>query len=473
MRIKNTGYIVGLCAIQAMGASSSFFVPRQITTDPTFELGLNYFQHMYREDVDTDKFYSDITANIVYQNSTNEEELARYFLKDNKCSLAVRENGTGDLGSLWFQTIAASGASYSSTLTLFPERHVWGIVPAWYASWKKFWANVTTSLIGVEHDANLSETSIINQGTTSGFETLTNYFKNTDATYGPNYGRIDSVERDKVGLDDIQCKIGYTPVKRDNGHLGFYLVGTIPTGRDRSAVNMFAPVVGSKNGSFGLGAYGDVELLKRDRVRMSFMSDLKYRYVFSHHEMRSFDLTNNGDWSRYLLVVTNASRLDSQPAINYLTCSADIAPRSTIDFWNALHIAWHTHWNFETGYVFWWRQSEKITTGSCCTITDNGVGIFDMAGALAGSAVSAGTANITMSAAGTNVATSDASFTTIQTSDLNLCSGAHPSSWSHKIYGAFAYDNDWGKVGFGGSYEFAAHKALEQWGLWGNISVAF
>jgi len=140
--------------------------------------------------------------------------------------------------------------------------------------------------------------------------------------------RIISSKCSIGGLDDIQFKLGYDLLKNDESHAGLYLVATAPTGKRPNSRYLFEPLVGSKNGSFGLGLNTEMPVCDFQDKTCALMFDVKYRYVFSAQERHCFDI----------LTVT---------------------PRGTVDLWAAITLP-VGNVIIELGYDFWWRQTERV-----------------------------------------------------------------------------------------------------------------
>ncbi len=229
--------------------------------------------------------------------------------------------------------------------------------------------------------------------------------------------------------------------------------------------------MGTTHGAFGAGINADFNLYKCGQMECSLMLDTKYRYLFSGSERRSFDLSANGDWSRYLLVVKGDSTSLSMPGINLATLSVDVTPRSQIESWFALHYKL-CNWHVEAGYNFWWRAAEQIEGND---LFPPDTGIYDLAGAVSGTPVSASRANITESAIGPNQSPSDAVFT--PSTNLNFSSGSQPEAFVNGIYLAMSYSRDHIPCpllfGVGGGYEFANRHTLSQWSLWGKAGLDY
>ena len=465
------------CAMYAQ--SHSILVPRSITHNATYELALDNYHIYHHENNDCSAFSFYVTP--FYTQSNNSCTLARYFLPQNACSLDIQENGSGNVGSLWLNLAAAPGLFFSSTVTIAPVREATGgyfymrfDMSNWYpdAHWliKNMWFMISFAALRAKHNLNICEklTGDMTYGTISGITTGIQALNNPEWTAG----LFSTCPLKRTGVDDIQLKLGDNWFFCDNeSHIGLYLVGTIPTGNRVTSKYIFEPLVGTKHGAFGAGINADFALYKNNYSQCNFMFDTKYRYLFSGRERRSFDLCANGDWSRYLLIVNESATSLSMPGINTSTICVNVTPRSQIESWFALHYE-ICQWNFEAGYNLWWRDADKICGDN--QFPPN-TGIYDIAGAIGGTPVSASTANISEAAIGPNIAPSDAVFT--PSTLLNFSSGKQPRALVNGIYGAVSYNDNNVHcpflVGFGAGYEFADHNTLAQWSVWGKVGLSY
>lgn len=420
-----------------------------------------------------------------FSSQLSRKKLARYFLRDNKECLTFSEVNEDpcNICSLWFGLESDVNSNFNATFSMNPRRRAYGsyfnvlLSKAWEGH--QFWFNVAFTAMRAKHELRMCETVQELAGPLSNFEegTINQFTSVIAALNNPEwcFGKFSQCSLNRSGVDDIQLKLGYdwyyTPER--NNHLSPYLVATIPTGKRQRSEFIFEPVVGSKNGSVGLGLNFDYTFYSCEQQSVTWLFDIKYRYVFGAEQCRSFDLCKNGDWSRYLLVVPQDQTLATQPGINLFSLEAKVTSRSTIDIWTALH--WQCDsFNFEVGYDFWWRQKEKVCLKKKIA---SGFGIFDLAG-MNGVPTSASTANISQCATGSNQAQSDATFVTLTTSDLDIDSAAHPAALSSTLYASFSWQPTPGSyplmLGFGGQYEFA-HRiaALEQWAFWGKLGIVF
>lgn len=456
--------------------SSSFLMPRSLTHNATLELALNNY-HIYHDQADNCAVFS-IYATPFYMQSNNPKNLSRYLLPNNANCLNIQENGTGNIGSLWLDLVAVPGQSFSSLVTIAPKRTVVGSYfytrldkrsECWW--FQDLWFSVSFAALQAKHRINGQEQLTGDKvygtvpGITTGLEALNNP--------AWMFGKVSPCTLTKSGVDDVQLKLGNNWFFcNDQSHIGLYLVGSAPTGNRPNAVFLFEPLIGTQHGAFGIGTNADFTAYLDENSQCNIMYDIKYRYLFSGCETRSFDLCTNGDWSRYLLVVNQAFTSVSLPGINACTVPVRVTPASQIEAWLAVHYEW-CNMNVEVGYNLWWRSTDK----NICTLQSfpANTGIYDLAGAVAHNPISASRANITQSAIGPNKAPSDSIFT--PSSNFYLKSGSQLRALTNSIYLAFSYndltDNEhaW-LIGIGGGYEFAqGNTALAQWSVWGKIGL--
>ena len=466
----------------------TFFNPRQVTFDSTFELALANYDMYHPLECDTNCYGVHLYATPFYQKSRKSCAFARYFLPNGKCAINVRQDGTGDVDPLWLQLSGQPGTSFSSIFAINPERKSAGVVLTaridfnnWSDCFCNLWLGINTAIVHANHAMNVCENPSSNENPSGQLTCPPNSTFGT-ALSSPSLtaGKVSFTSLKKTGLDDIQLKLGYDwyycGCDDLSSHITPYLVAGIPTGKRPSSEFLFEPLVGSKHGSFGVGLNADAQLWECDATIVTWMVDVKYRYAFKAKERRSYDLCLNLDWSRYLLLANSAATLTPIPGINILTTDVNVTPRSEINFWTALHYE-RCSWDFELGYNLWWRQQEKVSLSQHPAISS--LGIFDLAGAGVLNAVSASTANISQGVGGTNPVVSDATFVPLSITNLNLHSAEHPRALTHKLYAAFDYRNCWCDkpvlLGVGGSYEFARPRAnaLEQWAVFGKLGITF
>jgi hypothetical protein len=432
-------------------------------------------------DKDQDTFFS-IFATYLHKRSTKHNKITKYFFGGNTVLTMSENNNAGAMiDPLWVNLIGPNGVNYTSNLTFCPERVVNGGYITFALDFNRWlcntWMLIEFTPATITQTMRMKEVDANTQGTINGFANAAEAFDNPEW----EAGRIAQHKKHATGVDDVQIKLGYDyyfPTHNDD-HLGGYLVVTAPTRNNKhknGAKYLFEPVIGTNHASFGFGLNTDVTLWgnEAETQEVHFLSDFKYRYVFSGCETRLFDLCKNGPLSRYLQVVNEDQPSYSLPAVNYLALKADVHPASTINWWSALHYN-YCAWNFEFGYNLWWREEEKV----CLKQTIQPVGIYDMVGDCKGNPTSASNATIADGMLpGPNQTPSDPAFTPLTNADINLKSGAAPSALTNTIYAGLSYNSTMycfpTLIGLAGSYEFArCNSAIDQWGVWFDLAVTF
>ena len=458
---------------QVIHASSrTVFVPRSITFDSTYELALTNYDIHHALQCNEKKVHLFITP--FYQKSRNTHALARYFLPDNKTSITVKEDGTGDVGSLWLLLLADKGSCFSSRVCFAPRRKAYGTVfTAFFdfeSVWEGGWLSLNTALIGVEHTLGITE-QVHTPGILKNKHTVCQAFKNS--TY--KHGRVACRPLKKHGLDDIQLKLGYSHPFKPELHAGGYLVLGIPTSKQPTDEFLFEPLVGSNHAALGFGLESFYSVYNTcTSQNITLMADFKYLYVFKAQERRSLDLKNS-NWSRFLQVSSARQPVYSKPAINIVSTCVTVKPRSTIDFWSAVHYT-YDEYNVEVGYNLWWRQQEQVCLSPF--INTKKYALFDLNQIGHVKASSASTARIHQTILGANAIKSDKIRIALDKKALNKSSAEHPPALTHKLYAAFSTNCTLYSyplfIGIGGSYEFTRYNsALENWALFAKFGAHF
>lgn len=466
-------------------SSFTFFAPRQITFDSTYELALADY-NFFCAPCGWARFY----VTPFYQQSRRSKKFGSYFLPEGREQITVRDNGLGDVNPNNFG-IFTPNQTFNASLSLSPERRVAGVLltaffdfSCWCDGW---WASIHTAAFQAQHKMNCLETGFSSSSSTCPtlFSTLCGALDNPAFTAG----RFSSTTLKRGGLDDIQFKLGYNLWSCGCDHVGIYFLVSAPTGKKPQCLNIFEPLVGSRHASVGgglnIGQDLNNWLIPCDDADLSLLLDLKYRYIIPAHECRTFDLTPNGDWSRFLNLTTSTDSFNRTLGVNVLTSPNVTISYHEINFWTALHYQ-YCNYGFEFGYNLWWRSKDKLSLKDTLNISD--FAIFDLNGAATLNPASANTAQIFQAintsgvpsnSLGGSLLVSDTTFTRLSSCNINLNSAAQPKAITHKIYLAGSYDLCWCDcpvlLGLAGSYEFARpkHNTLENWAVWGKIGFSF
>lgn len=454
-------------------STRTIFVPRSLTCNGVLEFALNNY-HIYHSMLDYDEDFSiGLYTTPFYMSTMNHDTLKNYFLPTSSSPLAIKQDGTGNIGSQWVGLQGTEETPFGSQLCFNPTRSVGGLYSLMYINLDplcyNLWASVSFAFARVHQSLNIQETNRAVEGNGE-FKNALDAFNNEQW----QYGKLKCDSMNKTGVDDVQLKLGYNWYWDDENHFGLYSLATIPTGKKENVTYLFEPMIGSRHASFGLGFSADFGGWINDHHFLNWMTTCDYRYIFSAKELRTFDLCENGQWSRYIEIVNAANKAAPLPGINFVTKEVTVCPNSRLQLWSALHYEFY-RWGIEVGYNYWWRNHETIRDITCY---NNNSAIFDISANPIEDAVSASKALICQSATGPNKAPSDIEFTPITIQDFHLISAEHPRASSHTLYGAMCYtgevDNCPAMIGVGGSYEFARESAaFEQWGVWLKMGIGF
>jgi hypothetical protein len=445
--------------------------------------------------------------------STEEKGLANYFLPAGcvNGSIQVREgsraqgpNTAPDEGlennknvdSLHLNIQTVNG-TFNSRIKLEPQQSMFGVGINYkqrfsldssnYTNW---WGAISFPITYVKNKMNLEEHIFDNGGGSDGEIGLSNTRHAANVTEAfrqknMKYGRIDDrCDMSKWGVADIELKLGYTTISNECCRLNSYVGAVIPTGNKPNARYVFEPIVGN-NKHFGLMFGNSLTLCfwEKQCQSLTFNIDTNYRYLFSNHQLRSFDLIDK-QWGRYMELYKNkeqaleAERL-SEPlrdnigvfGINELTLCAEVTPRFSCDINTGFIYAYDrpddTRLLVEAGYNFYASQAEEIQLNR--TYIEYNL--------KAASGEGATTRARTIKSNFSRSVYETANYKPLSLCDIDLSSAAHPSILSSTIYGTIGYE--WNKecprfIGIGGSYEGSNSNAvLQKFQVWGKCGLTF
>jgi len=452
----------------------TFFKVRKTTTNNALQHNLSLYWWYHEVVAQKEDVWWTVQATPLYQQSNSGKKVAQYFFPCAKECISIKEDGTGDVGSLWLNLIAPQGESFDACLCMRPERRVAGTLlnlrvslSRWLCNW---WIDTAFAVIKASHTLNMCVDQRDGDGVACDIANVCQALQQP----GWQVGKFYAHTRSNHGVDDLQLKLGHNIWFHGGNHLSPYVVTTIGLEKNQPQEYIFEPTVGSVNNAFGFGCIAEVGLCDWEHGHLAFLTDFKYRYVFSAIETRSMDLCKNGQWSRYLQVVAQDAPSQALPGINFFTRKLKVTPGNLIDWFMALHIE-HKHLDVEVGYDFWYRQKEKIRL---CACLPEGFGIYDMIGDCKIAPTSAHCAHISQSVIGENVPMSDPMFVQLQSQDLNVASAATPRAITNMIFGAVGYHGHlcgWPALfGVGAYYEAATNCAiLSNWAVWAKCALAF
>lgn len=299
------------------------------------------------------------------------------------------------------------------------------------------------------------------------------------------YGRIPNKKLVKWGVADIELKIGYNSTDCGSCSANSYVGLVVPTGTRIRGKTLFEPVVGN-NHHFGfmIGSSLSMEVWKWCNYTLNWCIDNDTRYLFSNHQIRSFDLIGK-PWGRYQELYSTSEQAaaafntgnenSGTSGINILTQCVRVNPHLAMNMNTGFILARHgdcASLIFEGGWNWFARQSEDIeldcsTNVSAAAIKDiDGLGRTSLARNIKDNFPTA-------------FFTFPQGYRSISICDIDLESAAHPAVLSTTLYASLGYR--WERecpffVSAGGSYEFNVleiNPVLDRWTVWGKLGVTF
>ena len=382
--------------------------------------------------------------------------------------MSLNQQGLGDINPEWVNLGSNTTANdYASTISLTPELLMFGALVHFYKEWDNIFVDLRTAVINCRTQVKIAEAGVMNGGgipLPDGQPVYNAYDAFTQSDW--NYGKFGQLNNE-TGLDNIQLMLGgfgaVGSCKSCQSYVAGFALVEAPTGHGTNAEWLFEPQVGTNHWALGAG----LDYMIVGQSEFSLVAGGNYRYIFSNWETRSFDITLNGEWSRYLqlqsIAQLGSGPVLGLPAINYLTQDALINGRSQVNAYARLQKRFE-ECLFELSYNFFYTQQETITEIDEIAA---GYGIYDIFSG--GGIVTASTATIAQN----NPADDPfGSPVTLVTSDLNLASGAQGQWMSNTIAARLQRVNEHTTWGIGGSVDLAmTAQAISAWSVWLNFEL--
>lgn len=361
----------------------SFFSPQPIST--TLAPQTSMFEEFARKNGGDERFF--FSATPFYSKSQAAQNLRRYFLPEGKDELVIAGSdvpaGTNyDVSGTWLKIMgsdrpAALGLgllfnNFQSKITVNPVYENLGVN-------LNFYKNIGTRLFVAAECAVLqskvthgfAEYDVHNE-TTRAVTARLNYIGTNENRVEPEsmiyslnateaftnplwqYGKLAVNPLKQNGISDLGVKAG---LRLDLGSLFVKII--LPTSQKPTAQYMFEPLTG--NGShLGLGLGGLLELEKElSHATVKFFNMAEYVYLVENTQLRTFDLNNNGPWSRYL-IMRKLRHKNSTPGVNYLTLNTHVTPGHTFNWQSRLGLKVHKI-SLNAGYNFSFVDQEALS----------------------------------------------------------------------------------------------------------------
>ncbi len=365
-------------------SGKSFFSPQPIST--TLAPQTSMLEEFARKHGGDERFF--FSATPFYSKSQAAQNLRRYFLPEGKDELVIAGSdvpaGTNyDVSGTWLKIMgsdvpAALGLgllfnNFQSKITVNPVYENLGVN-------LNFYKNIGTRLFVAaecavlqskvthgfaEYDVHNETTRAVTRdlayqaaGGESRFEPESRIYSlnATEAFTNPlwQYGKLAVNPLKQNGISDLGVKAG---LRLDLGSLFVKII--LPTSQKPTAQYMFEPLTG--NGShLGLGLGGLLELEKElSHATVKFFNMAEYVYLLENTQLRTFDLNNNGPWSRYL-IMRELNHKNSTPGVNYLTLNTHVTPGHTFNWQSRLGVKVHKI-SLNAGYNFSFVDQEALS----------------------------------------------------------------------------------------------------------------
>lgn len=116
-------------------------------------------------------------------------------------------------------------------------------------------------------------------------------------------GKFDFCRRTRNGLADIDVILGYNICNNDCYHVGLFAMAVLPTGKKRLNLYILDPVVGNgKHLELGGGLSSHTVLWSGEDSNVALFLEGNVTHMFKSRQCRTFDLIDNGPFSRYMLL---------------------------------------------------------------------------------------------------------------------------------------------------------------------------
>ena len=449
--------IIGFVFGSQLQAFSSAMNHRSITSSPLLYKQIDY----------THRDLS-IEFEPLVSGSFDPSHIISNLTPDGKMTLSLNQEGYGDINPAWLY-LQAPFQNYTSTVTFVPTQQIYGGLFHCYKQYEHVFFDLKTSLLECRTKVNIIEVGgnngVLNSYTEKVIYNAQDAFSQSDYEYGKM-----GVSNNIIGFDNIQLLLGASnlidTMQRETSQSYFagFAVLQVPTGGGTKSEWLFEPQVGTNHWGFGFGA----DFMLVTDQDFSFVFGGNFRHFIANWETRTFDLTENGPWSRYLLLESLDSipggLTSGYPAINILTQDALIEGRNQINMYARLQKRFEGCL-FEMSYNLLYDEAESIKR---VTPIPSGYGIY---------AIQTGGGQTTASTAKINQALPfEDPFAPgpieLVTSDVNLVSGAAGVCLNNSVAARLQRVQEFYTYGLGVNVDLAtSSQGISSWAVWANFEI--
>lgn len=297
-----------------------------------------------------------------YIKSFNGADLRHYFFPAGKDALVIQGSlaaGTSDISGTWLKIVGTNAVAPAQALISNAFQSNFRINPTYeylgtnlYArkhmgnfSFGQLWSEISLPVAQITVNHGMSENTL--SGNVSQIESIVTYINNNhtedptllysvDAATALSqpyrqYQKFSKKPLKNIGLGDTTVRLG---ISKKDFKLFARLV--LPTSKAPANEFMFEPQLG--NGShYGLGIGGTwdhVVQLSSLNSTFAVRAEIDGTYLLSNSQMRTFDITSFGTFSRYLIFRAadgGAGQRPWYPGVNVLTKKTTVSPTGELN----------------------------------------------------------------------------------------------------------------------------------------------
>lgn len=497
-------FALGLQESYASDTNKTFLATRPVLINLAVERPTWHTQINKKLTKDDHMFGASMQAVGFFEQSTNDDDLGRYFGFSDKRNLVVGTGGaTGidiDRSNLIHKVppFATTGSftgdaiGLKGTLNLQFEHQAAGVRFDYqqdlHCLLKGLFFKVSSAVVWEKTEAELglsaSQTQTVDpaSGSTGVIVSIADYFAgNITQPAGSNqqaalqYAKING-SHSKTELADIDVILGWNFYCTHKHHAGLNIGATFPTGSKPKMHELFEPVGGGNRGHWGIGAGfdGKATAWQKEDQKVELAGIVNWRYLFKGDEKRTLNIAGI-PWSQYMLVGTNGQK-GVQPLANVSTLTVDVTPGNYIDAAVILSYL-NGGFTFDIGYNPFWKDEDHISYDDSFPSSTYAIAgsDYDATTNFDSTKIAGGSPTISQL---TTIATTPTNTTFLTQSSLDKDVAQSPSQLTHKLFAGLGYAfNEWDTpfmLGVSGYYEFAPEqKALQQWGVQGRLGISF
>lgn len=425
----------------------------------------------------------------LFQQNFKNDRIASLFTSNGTDTIKLDELGGGDINPVWFH-LHGESIPYESTVTFSMKQQSLGLPFMMRKNFDMFFIELDGAFLSVKNDLSLTENQeneivgvVPSSFSTTLIANAVVALSNPDWKYGKMVGRPE-----RKGIDNLQVRFGFNKELENNtisGVASVYMALLLPTGTGSTAEYIFEPIVGSNHFGIGAGIGGVLCSCDLNEAGSKFVYDFVYRYEFGAQEVRSFDLVDNGRWSRYLPLVLNTLNAPTDSfefyGINELTRPAWVQPGHQASVNARFEHLFENRCGMFLNYNFFARGQEHITN------VEDGIGVFgikDYSDHIIDTRTTSSKARINEAVgdayipAGytpvTQIGAQDATFVNILPTHLDVLSAANPLYLSSTFAAGFMYQGELYFMQAGGNVTVPHSDAAQyNWGVWASAGVHF